>query len=157
MGLPLGPIFANIFMISLEKNILPKLESYLCNWRRYIDDIFAYVLSEKIDLIIHESNSCHPNIKFTYELELDNKLVFLDVCVTRIDKDEIETSVYRKATNTNIYINWHSHALSNWKTGTLRNRIKKQSSQAPQNSFLETKLTIFKKSLQRTMTIHTKS
>ena len=125
MGLPLGPIFANIFMISLEKNILPKLESYLCNWRRYIDDIFAYVLSEKIDLIIHESNSCHPNIKFTYELELDNKLVFLDVCVTRIDKDEIETSVYRKATNTNIYINWHSHALSNWKTGTLRNRIKK--------------------------------
>ena len=38
----------------LEENILPRLESYLCNWRRYIDDIFAYVLPEKIDLIIHE-------------------------------------------------------------------------------------------------------
>ena len=44
MGSPLGPLFANIFMISLEENILPKLESYLCNWRRYIDDIFAHVL-----------------------------------------------------------------------------------------------------------------
>ena len=40
MGSPLGPLFANIFMISLEENILPKLESHLCNWRRYID-IFA--------------------------------------------------------------------------------------------------------------------
>ena len=125
MGSPPGPLFANIFMISLEENILPKPESYLCIWRRYIDDIFAYVLPEKINLIIHELNSYHPNIKFTYELELDNKLAFLDVCVSRINKNEIETSVYRKAANTNIYINWHSHAPSNWKIGTLRNLIKR--------------------------------
>ena len=63
MGSPPGPSFANIFMISLEENILPKLESYLCNWRRYTDVIFVYVLAEKIDLIIHELTSCHPNIK----------------------------------------------------------------------------------------------
>ena len=43
-------------------------------------------------------------------------MAFLDVCVTRINKNEIETSVYGKATNTNIYINWHSHGSSNWKT-----------------------------------------
>ena len=54
-------------MISLEENILPKLESYLCNWGRYVDYIFAYVLPEKTDLIIHELNPYHPNIKFTYE------------------------------------------------------------------------------------------
>ena len=105
MGSPLGPLFANSFMISLEENILPKLKSYLRNWRRYIDDIFASVLSEKIDLIIHELNSYHSNIKFRYELEIDNKLVFLDVCVTRINRNEIEVSVYRKGTNTSIYIN----------------------------------------------------
>ena len=45
--------------------------------------------------------------------------------LTRINKNEIETSVYRKATNTNMYINWHSHAPSNWKTGTLRHLIKR--------------------------------
>ena len=49
------------------------------------------------------------NIKFTYELELDKKLAFLDVCVTRINKNEIVKFVYRKATNNNIYINCHSH------------------------------------------------
>ena len=57
---------------------------------------FCYVLPEKIDLIIHELNSYHSNIKFTYQLELDDKLAFLDVCViTRINKNEIETSVHR--------------------------------------------------------------
>ena len=55
--------------------------------------------------------------------KLDNKLAFLDVCVTRISKNEIETSLYRKAANTNIYINWYSHAPS--KTGTLRNLIER--------------------------------
>ena len=65
------------------------------------------------------------NIKFTYELELDKKLAFLDVCVTRINKNEIPTSAYRIAADTNIYINWHSHGPSNWKTGTLRKLIKR--------------------------------
>ena len=125
MALPLGPRFANIFMILLEENILPKPESYLCNWRRHVDDTFAYVVPEKIDLIILELNSDHSNIKSTYELKLDNKLALLNVYVTRINKIEIETSVYRKATNTNIYINWNSHALTNRKTRALKNLIKR--------------------------------
>ena len=33
MDSPLGPLSANVFMISLEENILPKLQSYLYNWR----------------------------------------------------------------------------------------------------------------------------
>ena len=56
MGLPLGSLLASLYIISLEQNILPKLQSYSCNWRRYIDDNLAYVLPEKIDLIIHELN-----------------------------------------------------------------------------------------------------
>ena len=47
------------------------------------------------------------------------------MCVTRINKNEIEISIYRKAANANIYINWHSHAPSNWKIRTLRNLIKR--------------------------------
>ena len=39
--------------------------------------------------------------------------------------NDIETSVYRKSTNTNIYINWNSHAPSAWKIGTLRNLLKR--------------------------------
>ena len=128
MGSPLGPLLANIFMITLEDSTLPKLELYLCNWKRYVDDTFAYVLPDKIDMILHKLNSYHPNIKFIYELELNNKLALLDVSARRTNDSKVETSVYRKATCTNIYINWHSHAQSNWKIGTLRNLIKRAKS-----------------------------
>ena len=76
MGLPLELLFANIFMISLEGNILPKLELYLCY------DIFPYTLSEKINLIIHELNSNPSNIifyKFPYELKLDKRIYSIDL------------------------------------------------------------------------------
>ena len=43
--------------------------------------------------------------------------------ITRISFNEIETSIYRKESNTDIYINWYSHAPSQWKIGTLQNLI----------------------------------
>ena len=64
---------------------------------------------------LHE-NSFHSNIEFTYLLELGNNLAFLDVSITRINKNEIEPSVYRKATNINIYKTYF-HSPWNWKTG----------------------------------------
>ena len=58
----------------------------------------------KIDLITRELNSYHSNIKFTYELESNNMSLILDVYVTGTNNNEVERSVYRKLTNTNIYI-----------------------------------------------------
>ena len=69
MGSPLGPLFANIFMTSLEEEVIPKLTPYLCNWKRYVDDTYAYVNPEKVDFILTKLNSYHPNIQFTFELE----------------------------------------------------------------------------------------
>ena len=102
MESPLGPLLANIFMISLEEKVLPIVSNYLCYWKRYVDDTYAYVVPEKIGFILKESNFYHPNIKFTYELEENNKITFLDVLINRISFNEIETSVYRKESNTDI-------------------------------------------------------
>ena len=146
----------NIFMISLEENFLPKLESHLCNWERYID-ICAYVLPEKrfnytwIKVYTWINNFY---IKFTYELELDNKLPFLDICVTRINKNETETSAYRKAAITNIY-----------KTGTpmLHRTAKQRLTNLVKRAKLISSTKIFhrneidyEKTLQKTMMIHSK-
>ena len=46
MGPPLGPLPANIFIMALEDNTLPKLELYLCNWKRYAGDTFPCVLPD---------------------------------------------------------------------------------------------------------------
>ena len=90
MGLPLELLFANIFMISLEGNILPKLELYLCY------DIFPYTLSEKINLIIHELNSNPSNIifyKFSYELKLDKRIYSIDLLKLVIKHSTIMAAV----------------------------------------------------------------
>ena len=34
--------------------------------------------------------------------------------------NELTCSIYRKSTNNDIYMNWHSFALKTWKTGTLK-------------------------------------
>ena len=46
-------------------------------------------------------------MKFTYEIENDGKLPFLDVLVIRKDY-EIETTLYRKSNNNDIYLHWQS-------------------------------------------------
>ena len=37
-GLSIGPVLANIFMVELEKIIIPKLEKEVKLWRRFVDD-----------------------------------------------------------------------------------------------------------------------
>ena len=125
MGSPLGALFANIFMCELENTVIPKLEGKICNWARYVDDTFAFIKPNYVNMVENELNNFHESIKFTHELENEEKLPFLDVLVKRTGRDDIETSVYRKATNTDIYMNWKSHAPSTWKIATLKSLIKR--------------------------------
>ena len=59
------------------------------------------------------------NIEFTCELEHEGKLPFLDVLLCRKGK-KIYTTVYRKASNNDVYLNWNAFAPISWKRGTLK-------------------------------------
>ena len=121
MGSPLGSLIANIFMCELETAIIPKLNIKM--WTRYVDDTFAFVKPEEVDHIHRTLNEYEPKIQFTYEMENERKLSFLDVTIER--NDILETSVYRKKTNNNIYMNWYSYSPRSWKIGTLRNLVRR--------------------------------
>ena len=43
MGSPLSPVLAGIFMVNLERLLVPKLNVYINFWRRYVDDLIALV------------------------------------------------------------------------------------------------------------------
>ena len=103
MGSPLGPIVANIFLGHHESIWLDDcpLSYRPLFFKRYVDDIFVVFKSEGNLLRFKEYlNSKHPNISFTAETEIESKLPFLDVLVSKDDHNVLSTSLYR------IFFQW---------------------------------------------------
>ena len=65
------------------KNIVPVLQEKLSLWKRYVDDTICFVKIGTINYITKILNNFDPNIKFTYEVEKDCKLPFLDVLLIK--------------------------------------------------------------------------
>lgn len=102
----------------LEKeNLLPKV------WMRYVDDIFAIVKKNELDILLNILNQQHTSIKFTIETEINNKLPFLDLLLTRNNNNCIDISIYRKPTNTNRYITNDSHCPRKTKMAAFHSMV----------------------------------
>lgn len=107
IGNPLSPIVSNFFMVHLENKIknqkwFPRL------WLRYVDDILAIIKRADLEKIMEELNDLFETIKFTYELEQNGKIPFLDVLITRV-MHGFKYSVYRKITSTQQHISADSN------------------------------------------------
>ena len=124
-GFAIGSSISTDFMVQLEEDVAPRLESIMPMWKRYVDDTFTFVKKNRISEVINEINSFHPNITFTHEKENNNSISFLDVLLTKQEDGTIETSVYRKPTNNSIYINWNAFGPQQWKTGTLSGIVRR--------------------------------
>ena len=101
MGSPLGPFLTGIIMVELDNSIVPKLNSHLRFWKRYVDDTLTIIKEGSINHVFQQLNLFHPNIQFTSERELSGRIPFLDIFVIQ-KRSSIETTVYRKSTNTGI-------------------------------------------------------
>lgn len=64
-------------------------------------------------------NTCHKNMKFTSETEVDDILPFLDIKVIRTASSFV-TSVYRKPTFSGVYTNYNSFLPQTYKSGLIR-------------------------------------
>jgi hypothetical protein len=65
-------------------------------------------------------NNIEPlSIKFTIEMQTNNKLPFLDVMVERTDT-ELITYVYRKPTDTGLYLRWTSNQPRSYKINLIK-------------------------------------
>ena len=116
MGSPLCPIVGNIFMEKFEQEALdtaPHTPPSL--WKRYVDDTFFIQEEQHQEEFLQHINSIDPNIKFTAEnTRADGSMLFLDTLVTPQSDGSLVTTVYRKPTHTNQYLQWDSHhAIAN--------------------------------------------
>lgn len=113
-------------MVAVEENLVPCFNETMPVWLRYMNDTFTLISKDEIGNVLNTLNGFHPSIKFTYEKENFNEISFLDVQVKRyVDSPTLKTDIYRKKTDTNIYINWNSFSPNVWKIGTLKGLLRR--------------------------------
>ena len=121
MGSPLGPTLANVFLCYWEEIWLDKCPTQFrpLYYRRYVDDTFLLFSSQShVNKFLKYMNTRHDNIDFTHEIEIDDRLAFLDVLVTR-EESGLITSIYRKPTFSGLYTNFNSFISDKYKTGLI--------------------------------------
>ena len=113
MGSPLAPILANLFMGYHEEQWIGNYkDSQLLYYRRYVDDTFCLFHNEQDAMkFLSYLNSRHPNIRFTFETQLNEKLSFLDVLVDTSEASCI-TSISHKSTYTGLVTNFLSFTFT---------------------------------------------
>ena len=75
MGSPFSPVMANLFMEEFEKKAIATATSKPGFWFRYVDDTLSS-LSHGLDHLqtfLDHINILHPSIKFTFEVQKDDK------------------------------------------------------------------------------------
>ncbi|BHF71854.1 hypothetical protein SprV_0401491500 [Sparganum proliferum] len=111
MGSPISELIAEVVLQRIEHLVFTKYQPKF--WARYVDDIFAIVKSSDVEHLEELLNSVDPNIQFTMEAETNNQLPFLDVLVRRSATGQLQTNVFRKATNTRQILHFNiNHPLS---------------------------------------------
>ena len=131
MGSPISPIVANLFMENFEMRALQSPPNAPLLWKRFVDDTFVILKKAHKEEFLTHINSVDSNIQFTSEdqknQDLRGSLPFLDILVTPDEEDRLETSVYRKPTHMDQYLQWDSHHPISSKysvVGTLYHRAK---------------------------------
>ena len=112
-GTPIGsvisPMLAEIVMEDLEKTVFERLEFVVPFYFRYVDDTLLCVPLDKLQTVIDTFNDYRPRIKFTHEMERNNRISFLDLEIIKLDNGKIVSNWYRKSTYSGRVLNFISN------------------------------------------------
>ena len=103
MGTKMAVAFANIFVASIEKEILRQSVNKPLTWKIFIDDVFCLwdTNKEKTEHFIEQANSYHPTVKFTAEVS-QLETTFLDTTVYKGERFEEESILDVRTHITNL-------------------------------------------------------
>ena len=112
MNSPVSPVIANIYMEYFEYLAIPSSPTLIKWWFKYVDDVHTATRKDQVNKLQEHLNSIDPHIKFTIELPGTGGLPFLDI-LTKPTPKSIESTVYRKPTHTDRYLDYNSnHPIS---------------------------------------------
>ena len=121
MGSAVSPIVVNLYMEDFEQRILKDFPGKAPRiWLRFVDDTFNIISKSESESFFKFINEKDPNIKFTQEECIGNKLAFLD-CLVHLNSDRtLSSTVYRKPTHTDHYLQFDSNHPLIHKLGVIR-------------------------------------
>ena len=90
---------------------------------RYVDDIITYIPHEKLDEILKIFNSFDDRLQFTHEIEVEDRISFLDVLIIKNENDALETNWYHKATFFGRCLNYMSKHPKHQKIAMVYNYV----------------------------------
>ena len=110
MGSPISLIVANLFMEDLETKALATSPRPPSLWKRFVDDAFIIIKKSHKNFLQEHINSIDHNSKFTCkESREDDSIPFLDILIIPEEDGRLTTTVYRKPTHTDLYLQWDIH------------------------------------------------
>ena len=128
MGNNLAPTLAIIYMNELDELLLEKSYGTIL-LKRFIDDVFAALVSQDMDAdkLLEISNGLNDAIKFTIEKpNLDNQLPFLDTLVSFDERtNKFSTELYIKPFHSQAIMPWDSHGPNSSKRALLVGEIRR--------------------------------
>ena len=109
MGSPVSVVAADLVMEDVESRALSTFPQPPKLWKRYVDDTCCALKAHHMEDFHRHINTIEATIQYTAERESDAQLAFLDVLVIRNPGRTLATSVYRKPTHTDRYLDFQSH------------------------------------------------
>ena len=88
--------------------------------RRYVDDIIClFNCQSDADKFFEFLNKQHPNMKFTFEKQVNKQISFLDFLLTN-DADQFCNSIFRKEPAIGLFTNYLGFTPFSYKFGLAR-------------------------------------
>ena len=147
MGSPVSPGVANLYMVFFEHRALTSAVNPPRLWRRYVYDTFVTLQQLQKEEFLQHIKSVDPSILYTTEEEKqDGSMPFLGTLVTPQEDGTLTTTVYRKPTHTDLYLQWDSHHNLACKYSVINTLTHRAKAVCSNSKLLEKELNIYMRS-----------
>jgi tRNA/tmRNA/rRNA uracil-C5-methylase (TrmA/RlmC/RlmD family) len=151
MGAPTSAILAETFIQFLEHTVIYKIleKHQIIAYYRHVDEILLIYNSEHTNIhnTLQEFNTVHPNLKFTFETEIRNKINYLGITINK-QQDKLTFGIYRKPTTTDTIIhnnschpNEHKRSAINYLSNRMNTYHLTPENKAQENAIINAILT----------------
>lgn len=125
MGNPLSSPLADLVMENLMHAVVKKLDFQPPVLKKYVDDLIVALPLNKLKHVQDSFNSYSQHIQFTYELEENRRLPYLDMVLVRTEAQQIRTEWYRKPISSGRFLDFYSCHTTSQKVNTAMNFIQR--------------------------------